>query len=428
MLMFLETIPADAAISLLVTNPSFDTVASVTFTSSLIDDTTFDVQPQSQGMFPVPPGLRAIGTGRSTSGVMITSSSEVAVHGFSNGDSTCGGFLAIPVEKLGYEYYTISRWLDGFEDRSVVGVVATENNTTVVIQLSRFGSIEFEGVTYSGPNGDEIVVTLDMFESVQLVATGGSDFSWSRVIADNPVAVFSGNVETRIQSSSSDHMIEQMLPVSGAGRIFNLVPVPGRNFERITLLNLGTVANVTLGRSNEVIQVAHIFDTSFGPSEQLVSDTDIIVARHSVGLNSGQPGLLLVTPEVRYKSVHIFHVPSFASGDHTNHITIATGDVTLQQLRTVYLDGMQIEFQQWNTVETRQGNRYGATLPVEAGLHRVYSLDGNVRLSVSVFITRTSPEQCTFAFSAGMCLDYEPTVRFFLQIKIIDVISRVLSV
>ena len=82
MLMFLETMPTNASMQLLVTNPSHDTVAMVTLRSPLIDDATFDVQPRDSLVINAPRELRAMGNVISTSGFMLTSSIDVTVHGF----------------------------------------------------------------------------------------------------------------------------------------------------------------------------------------------------------------------------------------------------------------------------------------------------------------------------------------------------------
>ena len=420
MLMFLETMPTNASMQLLVTNPSHDTVAMVTLRSPLTDDATYDVQPRDSLVINAPRELRAMGNVISTSGFMLTSSIDVTVHGFNGDNGACGGFMAIPVDRLGYEYYTLSRFRFDQDDRSEFGVVATQDNTTVFIQL-RFVfeavGFEYEGVTYrSGTENDELTVTLNAFESIQLVAlpADNGDLSRTRIIADKPVAVFTGNIQTSIDGSSADHMIEQMLPVDAAGRVFNLIELSGREMERFTVLAIESGTTFTRGRDEREISLFHIGDLVLESSTQIRATGDLFVVRHSVGENDnsvylrGEPALLSVTPEARYKNVHSFRVPTSDSVDYAVQLIIATGDVTLAQLATIFVDDSNIELSEWNTVEALQGNRYGTTMHVDPGFHRVYSTDPNVKLSVSVY--GYVDQGCAFAYPAGMCLDYEPMV------------------
>jgi len=55
------------------------------------------------------------------------------------------------------------------------------------------------------------------------------DLTGSRIVADRPIAVFSGNIRTKVAlSASRDHVTSQLLPVDYFGTEFLLVPTAFR--------------------------------------------------------------------------------------------------------------------------------------------------------------------------------------------------------
>ena len=79
------------------------------------------------------------GTGRFSTGVLVTATLPVSVYGFNDISGGCGGFLVIPVESLGHYYHGITWWPP--HELTQIGVVATEEETEVTIILPKSSGI-----------------------------------------------------------------------------------------------------------------------------------------------------------------------------------------------------------------------------------------------------------------------------------------------
>lgn len=127
---------------------------------------------------------------------------------------------ALPTNVLGSEYMIQTYECFGTYDflRSVVSVVATEDNTTVDFQLTC--------ETKNGhPANQPLSVTLDAGQVYQLQSAHLCNFSGTRITARDgkPIAVFAGNRGLGVpyyNTDCIDHAEEVMLPATTLGRHF----------------------------------------------------------------------------------------------------------------------------------------------------------------------------------------------------------------
>ena len=142
----------------------------------------------------VPNRLQMMSSGRGRNAILVTSTQPISVAAYNRAGTSCGGFLVLPVTGLGRAYHVIG-WNDPSEFVQM-GVAALNDNTTVHVTFAPEPQLEvlFEGVRYR--QRDTLTVTLDAHETLQIQEFNGNDISGTRVISNQPVAVFSGNFHT----------------------------------------------------------------------------------------------------------------------------------------------------------------------------------------------------------------------------------------
>ena len=136
---------------------------------------------------------------------------------------TADASLLLPVTAMTGNYRVMSypSWA-AEQVPSYVGVTATQDGTTLKMQVSKTGEVMAgTGVTATAKNG---VLTLRMNAGniVELVTnyTQGSDLSGSLVQADKPVQVIAGTscMEVPNGINACDHLEESLLPAETLGK------------------------------------------------------------------------------------------------------------------------------------------------------------------------------------------------------------------
>ena len=138
------------------------------------------------------------------------------------GSSSRDASLIIPTEFLGKEYIVQTYPID--DKATEFAIVATENNTIVNIVPAC--------ETYGGQAANStITLNLNKGDAYLLASTEHHDddievdLSGTKICSDKPIAVFNGNIQTKIdyaERNSEDHLIEQSLPITQLGTNFYL--------------------------------------------------------------------------------------------------------------------------------------------------------------------------------------------------------------
>ncbi|CAH1788157.1 unnamed protein product, partial [Owenia fusiformis] len=178
--------------------------------------------------------LRMVGTEKSSKGILIQASAEVAVYGFNKEKQSTDGFLGLPTDVLGTDYFAVTYYPPTMQTE--IGIAAVYNNTKVYFKLkySLTGHVTYDNDVYFG--GDTLTVNLDEYETFQMHSTT-DDLTGTRILSNNPISVFSGNKKTKVAPNdistirnSKDHLVSQLPPVDVWGSTFVTVPTPGRLF------------------------------------------------------------------------------------------------------------------------------------------------------------------------------------------------------
>lgn len=205
---------------------------------SLWSGTTVTVQPGSTTSIVVPSTLQLSGLGIQNNALYITASNNIVVFGKNLFTNYCGTFQVIPQVFLGTSYHTISTWpdslLDSNKNSANIAVVASSPGTTTVtftFPRGRGISILINSISY----GDlPLTITLNQYQTYQLQDNRNlPDLSGTLVSANQPIAVFSGNIAGNVVTDNnnfqiSDHSVEQMIPTTAYGTTFYAVEFPGQ--------------------------------------------------------------------------------------------------------------------------------------------------------------------------------------------------------
>jgi len=179
-------------------------------------------QPFSGGMS-LPPPIEQVYDG---AGIHITSMDPIVVYGLARGSGSSDGYMAIPISTWGKEYI-IASWADDSNNEtdfrpSYASVIAAYDNTRVSFILGGNSNTQTKGGMEPGELKQFTLYSGD----VLVIPSMGtySDLSGSKILANKPVAVVTGNRCTAIPETENncDYLIEMELPTQVWGKEFHV--------------------------------------------------------------------------------------------------------------------------------------------------------------------------------------------------------------
>ncbi|MSU60791.1 MAG: hypothetical protein EXS31_00075 [Pedosphaera sp.] len=276
-------------------------------------------------------------------GIHVTATAPVGIHGMSKVKFSSDGYLALPTEALGTEYFVLAYGneqagvpeLDGTQ----FAIVATEPDTTVIVIPGAVTGPHAAGVPFPVPLGAG--------ETYQLRASGvGADLTGTHILSDKPIGVFGGHACANVRSASSsfcDYVVEQLPPVNRWAAEFYL--------RRLATRSKGDTVRVLAGYDNTIVSVngapvatlaAGGFYETVRPASAAVNGTQItasrpvLVAQYANSSDfdtvaSSDPFMSLVPGRPLFNAQQKFCVPTGFLTHHINVIapTAAAGSVLL---------------------------------------------------------------------------------------------------
>lgn len=325
--------------------------------------------------------------------------------------------LLFPTHVLGTDYTAItgdaillSTDAEPMGDNSgaYVSVVATEDGTTVDLYAT-WG-------LYPGADKGIVLDRGQVFTAVSLGpltfpgVPGDGNLSGSRVAADKPVAVFSGNVATIEPNPGqccADHLEHQMLPLVAWGSEYVAAPPPSPNGAAIdnpsgyritgafdgTSLSYSPTAPVgapaTIGAYETVrFQTDQPFSVTSGDPGKPFALTQFLLSNQAIGFGPqpGDPAMIALPAAAQFEVNYIFLVPA---GYTVNYVT------AMRQAGTdVMLDGVSVNAGLWKPLGTLGGVAYEFLhMEVATGSHTITSDEpaGIVSVGYSVDVSYGYP-------------------------------------
>ncbi|CAM2108069.1 unnamed protein product [Caretta caretta] len=179
---------------------------------------TITANPEQTVSVMIPVFVELAGSNKFDHTVIIRADHEISILALNYKTYTADTTVVYPVQRLGTEYYVVTPLgkPDGLNKQ--FAVVAWKDPTIVEVYLK--GAVTFQGETYRA--GTKLVIPLGAYQAVQLQSR--DDLSGTRIVSQNPVAVYSGHVCVA-KHTKCDYVSEQLLPVSGWGTTFIVPPL-----------------------------------------------------------------------------------------------------------------------------------------------------------------------------------------------------------
>ncbi|XP_061437029.1 uncharacterized protein LOC133362081 isoform X2 [Lethenteron reissneri] len=226
--------------ALVVDFASYDSSAQVTVSVPAVNFLrSVLLPPFSVGNVSIPVAAMITENGIITNKVVsIRSDSDISVWGMSKRYATTDGFMMIPEQELGTEYYVVAP-VSGRLTLNEFAIVSPYNNVTVQMILS--SNVMFNGVTYSS----KLNITL---QKNQVVQFQGSSLTGTRVLSSQPVVVFSGDRCIAVHTACN-FVTEQLLPVPTWGSSYLVFPVSIKSTDDSVIITSPINASVSVNVS-----------------------------------------------------------------------------------------------------------------------------------------------------------------------------------
>jgi hypothetical protein len=298
----------------------------------------------------------------------------IAVYGLNRRMGSAGAYIALPVDVLGTEYRALSR-----PGTSQVTVVGTQPSTTVTItQYSTVAGV----TTVSAP----VNIVLNHLQTY-LLQDPTADLTGTLVTANNPIVVYSGNQIGSVNGGSTDHMIEQLVPVNDWGNEFIVAPIlPASELDVVRVLAHESGTEIELNGVAQTILGAGQFYEFTQPSasgSRVSTSRPALVAYYNRGDSpTTDTFAMLVPPTGQFGRQYLFKTPGapFTApfGSNRLNIVVKDGDEAGLLLNNAALPAGTV----WTSVN---GYRYArVTIPAGTG-QRLEHSEPTVRFGAWVY-------------------------------------------
>lgn len=381
---------------LYLTTSSEDTV-SVTV-STAVDNYERDlgVSSSQPGFDSLSGDTRLRGSTLENKGILVTAAEDISLFGVNKEAFSVDGFLVLPIEALGVEYYAVAYYPEDYSTQ--LGVVAVEDNTDVSVALPRERevTVDFDGQQYG--SGDVITVRMNRLDALQVQSD--DDLTGAHIYSDKPVAAFSGNKRVEIdgEPQTADHVVSQLIPVRSWGQTFVIIPFLDRSTNdririlasepdtRVTIYNQTTDTGLVITEAGDFIERLLASDTihfiQANKAIQVVQFGKSYFADDQVGDTT-----MLIIPSVdQYSSEYRFSTPDASDAAFSNNFAM----VVLEEadLNDLFLDGdgvSDLEEVEWTDVPGSDPLLVATTISVDKGTHYITHDDPEVTFGVTLF-------------------------------------------
>lgn len=332
----------------------------------------------------------------------IESDLPITAYQFNPLDNTVQVFsndasLLFPTHVLGTDYTAVTgdsillgtdQEPQGDNSGAFVSVVATEDGTTVDL-FATWG-------LYPGASQDVMLDRGQVFTAVSLGpntypgVNGDGNLSGSRVVADRPVAVFSGNVATIEPNPGqccADHLEHQMLPLVAWGNGYAAAPPPspmgGATNNPAVYRITGSFDDTALAYSPAApagapglidagqtvrFESDQPFTVTSAEPEKSFALTQFLLSNQYINAfgQAGDPAMIALPAVAQFQTRYVFLVPDGYAANYVTVVRVAGADVTR--------DGVSVAAANWRPLGTLDGVDYEyVALSVPPGAHLVES-------------------------------------------------------
>lgn len=303
-------------------------------------------------------------------GIHLVSQMPVSVYALSWDQYSSDAAVIYPVEALGKEYFAMCYYPD--IDRSNPGsgsgrnseflIVATEDGTSVEITPSKVtDKLVAKDSTFQVILNKGEVYQVQSENLLGTGETGQGDLTGSHIVANKPVAFYSGALATTVPNGVCcwDHLYEQIPPLYSWGRKYFAVPLKTREKDIYRVLAAKNNTSVQIS-GEEFVRLNsgefHEFELYQDDVREIIADKPILVAQFSLSHNNdstltngnGDPFMLILNSANEWINEATFE--NFASPkneEDTTYLGIKRHFVNVvaptAERSTILLDGQSIQ-------------------------------------------------------------------------------------
>jgi len=346
-------------------------------------------------------------------GIHLHATDSVNVYALNYRTQSSDVAVIYPTESLGKEYFAMCYTpnpTDRIESNTEFLIVATEDNTTVKITPSvdtdqrkkakvMFSVLLNKGQSYQVQSNNSDIA-------------GQGDLTGSYIVADKPIAFYSGVKSTSVPETgnSRDHLFEQIPSTNTWGREFYIVPLEQRIRDTYRVLAVEDSTFVTIEGLNRTIALDRgqffEFDLAYKAACRLISTKKVLLAQYCRTQDAdenngvGDPFMIILSPisqKINDVTFEAYESNLIRDMFYINIITLTS------EVNNIQLDNAPIANANFKTFSN---SKYSyAQLAISKGTHRLYNpnKDGGFLAYVYGFGDRTE----SYGYGVGFNLDIQ---------------------
>ena len=259
-------------------------------------------------------------------GFKVTSDASVSGYFLSRAPATTDMTYLIDGDRLGTNYI-VSGYQNIRQDQ--MSVQATQDNTSV---------------TFTPKGAAPFTVTLNAGQT--FMYTASTQLTGSRILADKPIAVFSGNQCTNIPTgvSACDHIVEQMPSVDQLSNTYVVAQTPRTgtlgNVLRVVATADATEVRVN-GTSVATLNTGEFYEGRVAGGQVIEANNKILVAQYLIGQSQAgvptDPAMTIVPGADQWLKSYVFATPSGSADFPTDFVSII---IQTSSLGSLTVDGV----------------------------------------------------------------------------------------
>ena len=205
-------------------------------------------------------------------GIHVYSESNIVLYALNQATYTTDGFLVMPTETLGKNYYAMTY------NKGQITLLAPHDETEVTITFSDDVSVYNNGNQERYKAGEQITSTLNKGQSYSINTFEGT-YSGTKISATKPVATFTGNncVNVPTRYGACDHIVEHIPDVSYWGMEYSFIP--------LSLRHKGDTVRIVAAYDNTVVRINEKIITTLDKGEfldDIIEEPSQISANHPI--------------------------------------------------------------------------------------------------------------------------------------------------
>lgn len=290
----------------------------------------FNLGAQGFAVLDMPLAAQLVANQIETKGFAVASGQSISGYFLSRAPATTDMTYLIDGERLGTNY-VVAGYQNIRPDQ--MSVQATQDNTLV---------------TFTPKGAPSFQVTLNAGQTYMYTAS--TQLTGSSILADKPIAVFSGNQCTNIPTGNSacDHIVEQMPSIDQLSSVYLLAQTPRTG-------TLGNVMRVVATEDNTEVRVngtlvatlaakGDYYEGRVAGGIELVATNPVLVVQYLIGQTQAgantDPAMTIVPGSDQWLKSYVFATPSGSADFPTDYVSII---IQTASLPTLTLDGTVVD-------------------------------------------------------------------------------------